>query len=307
MDVFTFEEEFTFCESNYMKVLASKERVYHIRSGKSSRLRVNMKLESIATEGSPLMVHFKLRRINREYSNVPVIVCHKHAESLGAKNPIVPSQSEKKENLYKYSYLPDGTLVFRCDTFDGFGSALNETAIIGFICNDSCKNYEGELKKVEAPRDLELTISVRTVVDDVEKVLLEETVYVWIKTSVCPRDLKKDMKRKAKGALALQLKMRKMKEGVTSRATQTEGVYMREAFDRRKPKEKKSLKRIEEEMNNLQARQNKLIEELMSADKDEEEKVTSVRNECEKRVDDIREELNTIHHQLKSHFKDFYL
>ena len=104
--------------------------------------------------------------------------------------------------------------MYRCDSPLGPEGSLKASPSVVFPCNASCINstHAQKFKNKEASRDVYLSISLVHILDiesdlhqepvKVETVLHQEQIHVWVKSTICTRDLVKRERRMSKGSVA---------------------------------------------------------------------------------------------------------
>ena len=208
---------------------SEENKLFHIRSGLNSHFKINLKYENINTDiQGPFFIRSLLVKKNNAYRQFPVDqLCDKHKTIYDYKTNRNPVQATPTTSPSKYLYTettPRSSIIHWCQAPNREG--IIETSVsLMFPCNDTCVNstYSSRFKNTEASRDLILIQTLEHVHGKTIKVLARHHLDVWIKATLCARDLFKPERRKPKGATAQQLnKKRKIDSQKSETNTDTE-------------------------------------------------------------------------------------
>jgi len=204
-------------KSSWLTCYSEKNHLYHVQSGTNGRFNIKIDYKNIvANQNGKYFVRSVLIRSNPEIQHFPVDrVCSKHSAPGAPNQPIQPLPGAVAGS-YAFTEATDTairpSLIQWCNMPDNEGNISADLDMI-FMCNDSCANSSfAETKKEnakEASRDLYLVSTLEIICGDVVSILARSKVPVWIKTSVCKRDLIKEIRRKPKGAAAQIQNMKK--------------------------------------------------------------------------------------------------
>jgi len=200
-------------KGSWLTCYSEENHLYHVQSGRNGRFKININYKNIPTNQDGLyFVRSVLIRSNPAYSHFPVDrVCKIHSSPGSPNQPIQPlpgaveggyaltesTATSMRPSLLQWVPRPDYEGNIRADLE------------MIFMCNDSCANSSLPQCKGEAARNLYLVSTLEMKYGDAVTVLARSKVPVWIKASVCKRDLDKKIRRKPKGAAAQKTKMEK--------------------------------------------------------------------------------------------------
>ena len=179
----------------WLACYSEENKLFHIRSGLNSHFKINLKYENINTNTQgPFFIRSLLVKKNNAYRQYPVDqLCDKHKTIYNYKTNRNPVQATLTTPSSRYLYTettPRSSIIHWCQAPNREGTIETSISLM-FPCNDTCTNstYSSRFKNTEASRDLILIQTLEHVHGNKIEVLARHHLDVWIKATLCARDL----------------------------------------------------------------------------------------------------------------------
>ena len=192
---------------------------FHLLSGNRGLLTIQANFKSIPDDIliQEFITHVVLMRRHPLHQKYPINkVCSIHRSNGNNDNVIQPAPGTKGEDFF---YTKEGlhkSIIFRTQRPDKDGNISLQMKLIS-MCNDSCnfhtENYQKliDISGKEKSRDTSLIITLEARKHEELVPIARNSINMWIKASICPRDLEKKERRLPKGGAAQPTRYKKRK------------------------------------------------------------------------------------------------